>query len=398
MASETEKALQEITEIALDENKAQPVRSQAIDMLIDLNGSEDGRKMLEQNDRVYKAMSYIIEQNKFFVVISKALKFYVNASTFQNFDFMMKVLPNPEFLVACVVDSDNHFADLISFILSNLSRSEAAADYLSVLFKPSIEKLVEAYCNENYNKKSRVLHYLGLMLANLAVTRKGRVLLREKNHFVRLVSFINHPKSLTRRRAAVQLARNFCLDVDQHSFLLSYDEDTGLEKINSNTEEYDTESDLLIKLLKPLCDGSDQSGDTENGDLDDEDIGKLPLDLQYLDEDVKREQDPEMRQLLVESVWLLCSTKKGRMTMKNCGVYQLIRRLHMFECGNSKKKYDFEGQGEKSSVAEAELKLIELLIADEPDKPELENFMTVEVPPLAEEVEEKNPDTIESLI
>merc|ERR1719220_1921546 len=262
-------------------------------MLIDLNGSEDGRKMLEQNDRVYKAMSYIIEQNKFFVVISKALKFYVNASTFQNFDFMMKVLPNPEFLVACVVDSDNHFADLISFILSNLSRSEAAADYLSVLFKPSIEKLVEAYCNENYNKKSRVLHYLGLMLANLAVTRKGRVLLREKNHFVRLVSFINHPKSLTRRRAAVQLARNFCLDVDQHSFLLSYDEDTGLEKINSNTEEYDTESDLLIKLLKPLCDGSDQSGDTENGDLDDEDIGKLPLDLQYLDEDVKREQDPD---------------------------------------------------------------------------------------------------------
>ena len=181
-----------------------------------------------------------------------------------------------------------------------------------------------------------------------------------------------------------------CLDVNHHLWLLNYDVDTGLLKLGSTNpeqEQYDVnQSDLVIKLVLPLCDGQDQAGDTELGDLEDDQILDLPLDLQYLDESVTREADPEMRQLMVECIWLLCSTKKGRLTIRNAGIYQLIKRLHHFECNQAQKTYRdktgeiLKGQGENSSVAEAELKLIELLIADETDQPELENLLKVEIP------------------
>ena len=130
-------------------------------------------------------------------------------------------------------------------------------------------------------------------------------------------------------------------------------------------------SDLLVQLLLPLCDGADQQGN--EGNLDDEDIDKLPIELQYLDEDHKREDDMETRQMLVETVWLLCAGEEGRKTIKEQGTYQLIHRLYQWEC----KKED---TGEKSEIAEAELKLIELLIADEPEFEEHKNYLKVEVP------------------
>jgi len=211
--------------------------------------------------------------------------------------------------------------------------------------------------NEKYNKQNKQLHYLGLLLSNLTTNQAGRLAIcnKNKNYFHRLISFISHPTSATRRRAAVQLIRNCCLDTTLHDWLL---------------EDYDCQENyLIVKLLLPLCDGSDQMGEQENGNLDDEDILNLPVDLQYLDESHKREEDPETRQLLVESIWLLCSSLKGRKIMKSCNVYKLIRQLHMWESGThpkTEKDSKFIGEGADSILAETELKLIELLIGDEP--------------------------------
>ena len=52
--------------------------------------------------------------------------------------------------------------------------------------------------------------------------------------------------------------------------------------------------DILPWLLLPLADGSDK--------IDDEDMEKLPLDLQYLDPSKCREADPDIRKLLLDTL------------------------------------------------------------------------------------------------
>lgn len=51
--------------------------------------------------------------------------------------------------------------------------------------------------------------------------------------------------------------------------------------------------DLLPVLLLPLAGPEEFSS---------EEMDKLPLDLQYLPDDKQREQDPDMRRMLVEAI------------------------------------------------------------------------------------------------
>ena len=51
--------------------------------------------------------------------------------------------------------------------------------------------------------------------------------------------------------------------------------------------------DILPRLLLPLA------GPEE---FDEEDTAKLPVDLQYLEADKKREADPDVRKMLLESI------------------------------------------------------------------------------------------------
>lgn len=41
-----------------------------------------------------------------------------------------------------------------------------------------------------------------------------------------------------------------------------------------------------------------------------EEMEKLPMDLQYLDNNHKREQDPDIRRMLLESLYQVCIVKK----------------------------------------------------------------------------------------
>ena len=45
-------------------------------------------------------------------------------------------------------------------------------------------------------------------------------------------------------------------------------------------------------------------------------MDKLPVDLQYLDEDIKREPDGDIRLMLVETLMLLCNKKADRIFVR----------------------------------------------------------------------------------
>jgi len=368
MADETVK---DLCNILSQDAIAAKIKYSAIEYLLDLTGTQEGREFLTSAPELFKIMSKLIGENKQVITTSICLKFFVNFTSIESFKFNPDFLPDVKILLDWCMDKENHHSQLCSFMLSNCTRTKDGAEHILQVIQKNddqnqnekesyFKKIVDCYCDESFNKKKQVLHYLGLMLANLATVKAGAQLICSKNHFYRLVSFLNHPLSLTRKRAACMLARNCAIDSDLHEWMLK----SG-ENVEGNA------SDLLVQLLLPLCAGADQQGN--EGNLDDDDIDKLPIELQYLDEEHEREDDMETRQMLVETVWLLCAGETGRKVVRDQGTYQLIHRLYQWEC----KKAD---TGEKSEIAEAELKLIELLISDEPELDEHKNYLKVKVP------------------
>ena len=52
--------------------------------------------------------------------------------------------------------------------------------------------------------------------------------------------------------------------------------------------------DILPRLLLPLAGGEE---------YDEDEMEKLPVDLQYLEPDKEREDDPDIRKILLESIY-----------------------------------------------------------------------------------------------
>ena len=63
--------------------------------------------------------------------------------------------------------------------------------------------------------------------------------------------------------------------------------------------------DLLPIILKPLCGPGIVA-------LDEDEMEKLPVDLQYLEENIKIEGDNDLKIMLVETIMLLCNKRADR--------------------------------------------------------------------------------------
>lgn len=59
---------------------------------------------------------------------------------------------------------------------------------------------------------------------------------------------------------------------------------------------------------------------------------------QYLGPDKKRESDPDIRRMLLESLAQLCATRKAREFLRSKGTYEILRELHRFECSDAGDK------------------------------------------------------------
>ena len=73
----------------------------------------------------------------------------------------------------------------------------------------------------------------------------------------------------------IKVCKEFVDIADYHSWLLS------------------DEVDILSRLLLPLA---------GNEEFDEDDMEKLPVDLQYLPPEKEREQDPDLRLALIEAI------------------------------------------------------------------------------------------------
>ena len=217
-------------------------------------------------------------------------------------------------LWARIKDPNCAVADPVCMILSNLTHifnnsvrvfSDLTAEGIT------LNTIITIFCNESYNNKGANLHYLGPLISNLSQIEDARKQLLDHDNPVtisKLLAFTDYQTSHVRRGGIIGALRNCCFDSSSHEWLLS--EDNGI--------------DILPRLLLPLA------GPTPS-DMEPEEIEKLPVDLQYLDDDKRIEPDPDLRKMLIESIHQLCSTKAGREIIRLRNAYPILKELHKSE-------------------------------------------------------------------
>lgn len=333
----------------LDLNARPDVKGQATGYLLGLSGDREGRRLVGRQPALLRAL-LALTSDRSIAVVKDCYHTLVNLSADETLH--RPLLAESHFLPALLrnlVDPGYMFSDRVCTILTNLSRHEPSCKAVFEAVQNQegmgLARLVEVFCTEGFNRNSS-LHYLGPLLANLTQLPETRRFVLDKDRCVvqRLLPYTQYEASTIRRGGVIGTLRNCCFDHAHHEWLLSDD------------------VDILPFLLLPLAGGEELSEEENEG---------LPVDLQYLPLDKKREEDPDLRKMLVETLLLLTATKVGRQILKEKNAYAIMREFHKWE--------------KEPHVGAACEKLVQALIGDEPEEG-MENLMELEIP---DEVEEK---------
>ncbi|KAM8867349.1 protein HGH1 homolog [Synchiropus picturatus] len=318
------------------------VKGYATEYLLGVSGSRDGCRFLRTKPELLVAL-FALTSDPSIAIVKDCFLTFINLSADETLHKVLlsdvKVLPT---CLKNLVDSEYIFADQICTMLSNLTRhvNTCRTVFKELQEQGGLAQLVELLCTEGYNKKAN-FHYIGPLLSNLTQLPEARTYLMDKERCViqRLLPFTQFQDSVVRRGGVIGTLRNCCFDHAHHEWLLS------------------DAVDILTFLLLPLA-GPEELSEEENEGL--------PVDLQYLPEDKKREEDPDIRKMLLETLLLLTATKVGRQTLKEKNVYPIMREFHHWE--------------KDAHVVAACEKVVQVLIGDEPEQG-MENLMEVDIPP-----------------
>jgi len=331
-------------------------KNQILEHVLGMTGTSDGVACISQNKKIMDCLIDLVQFDKSDKIKEQCLQVLVNLSS--TSEEVLKFLIHPDFVyfvLNVVVHKELKFADLAAMLLSNITKDnlhcKLTARHIQKHDKVTLEKLVEAFSTNNYNKDCQ-LHHLGSFLSNLSSLKEMRALLVESDGLLqKILPFTQFQTSAVRRFAAAAIIKNCLFDTQHHQRLIE-------------------EADLLVHLVLPLASGSD--------DLDDEEMEELPLDLQYLPADKERELSKDIQKLLIEGLFQLCATVEGRAALKKSGIYYFMREFH--------KTID-----EDDPVMVPLENLVQVLIGDEPEEKELSNFREIEIP---ENIQEKLSKTV----
>nr|XP_061796439.1 protein HGH1 homolog [Nerophis lumbriciformis] len=322
------------------------VKGHASSYLLGLSGNRDGCRFLRSKPELVAAV-FGLTSDPSIAIVKDCYYILINLSADETLhQVLMKDVRVILVLLKNFMDPDFPFSDQICTFLSNLTRHDKTCKTVFKLLQEDVglAKLVDVLCTEGYNKNAK-FHYLAALLSNLTQLPEARQFLMDKDRCViqRLLPFTQFQESVVRRGGVIGVLRNCCFDHANHEWLLS------------------DAVDILPFLLLPLA-GPEELSEEENEGL--------PVDLQYLPEDKKREDDADIRKMLLETLLLLTATKAGRQTLKDKNVYPIMREFHCWETD--------------VKVTVACEKLVQVLIGDEPEEG-MENLMEVEIPDHVEE-------------
>ncbi|XP_043231105.1 protein HGH1 homolog isoform X1 [Amphibalanus amphitrite] len=293
------------------------VKAAALQHVLGLTGSEAGRRQLLAAADVLAQLKRLVAEDRSPAGHDASLAL-LNLSGFAAAGAPLLAAPGPntaELLLRRAVQTDSRLADACCMVLSNLSRHPAGCAAIWRCLRDgsaeadgavTVERLVLALCQRGFNTVGCKLDYLGPLLSNLTQLPEARsyMLDRDRVVFQRLLPFTDYQESLVRRTGVIGAIKNCCFETDSHMWLLGPD------------------VDLLPRLLLPL---------TGPEPYDDEDMEKLPVDLQYMDETKTREADVDIRKMLLEAITQLCATRSARERVRAQGAYLILREYHKWE-------------------------------------------------------------------
>lgn len=244
-----------------------------------------------------------------------------------------------------IQDEECKIADAATMIFSNLTRDLVSCSHVFDNLKEhsiEMERIVFIMCQEGYNKHGANLRYLAPVISNLSQLPEVRRKILDKEQCIiqRLLPFTGYEKSAIKKGGVIGTLRNCCFELEMHEWMLGKD------------------VDILPRLLLPLAGPTPEK-------FDEEDIEGLPMELQYLDDDKKIEEDPDLRKMILESLTQLCAKRTGREILRKKNAYLILRELHKVE-------KDREVQLACENVIDILIKTEEEII--------VENYKEVEVP------------------
>ncbi|XP_034275925.1 protein HGH1 homolog [Pantherophis guttatus] len=315
------------------------LRGGAVELVLGLTGSAEGRRLLLARPAFVEALlalsgdpSAALAEAAFHALVNLAAEPGAAGALRAGLPGLLRRLLQPAFPLAAPACA----------LLANWSREEGPCRELLAELRrgeAGLAPLLEAFCAHD-PRPGAPWHHLGSLLANLSRLPEARdaLLRRSGGALQRLLPFLHDAGSALRRRGVAGTLRNCCFDYRHHEWLLS-------EQV-----------DLLPFLLLPLA-GPEEFPEDE--------MEKLPLDLQYLPAEKQREPEADIRKMLLETLLLLTATKPGRLLVREKGTYFVLRELHKWE-------------GDHGVRAACE-KLIQVLIGDEPEAG-MENLLEVKIP------------------
>ncbi|KAK9453189.1 hypothetical protein V1511DRAFT_505876 [Dipodascopsis uninucleata] len=263
-------------------------------------------------------------------------------------------------IVKTIVSPNEKNADLACVVLANMSKDDGIGKVFelqklsSSTVKTAVDEMVDCFV-QGFDKKLNPyasFDYLAFVFADLTRLTDGRRYFTTRQPYdnevplSKVAVFTEYEKSTVRRAGVASTIKNCLFELNAHTELL--------RKATVN---------LLPYILLPIA------GPEE---LSDEETFELPDELQFLSTEKKRETDPEILRVHVESLVLLGATRFGRDFMRGNGVYPLVRELHL--------------NIDNEDLRETCERFVQLIMADEPNEvPQKQRLQIAEAEEEAEE-------------
>lgn len=209
-------------------------------------------------------------------------------------------------------DSDQNidFSTNCAMLMSNLTRDSKHCKSIFDRLE-SLATFLTKSCKNAGKADHKFWGFSLNIVRNLTQLPECRMLLidsKDQDQNEPLLSFLLPLTNLivheSRRSTVVDILRNCCFDYDNHEKLIKIGDD------------------FLVSLIYPLA-GPEELSESENE--------TLPLDLQYMTPDKKREPERDIRMKILEALYQLCSTKLGREFLREKGTYYILREYHKSE-------------------------------------------------------------------
>ena len=140
-----------------------------------LTGTPEGRQLLINASSVVKNLCLLLNDQQKSIATDASLALvnlsadediapYLFADTSGVVEIMLSIISNPE----------HELADPACMVLSNLTRKPKGSEAVLGKLLPEMNKYIDIFCKDKFNKKGARLHYLAAVISNLSQLKAMR--------------------------------------------------------------------------------------------------------------------------------------------------------------------------------------------------------------------------------